>query len=266
MKRRMWIILTLAVLAAALCCATALADTKGSCGDNATWTFDPGTGVLTISGTGDMWDYKGTFPGWNGWCDNIIRVEIASGVTSIGVNTFSFSSNLIEVKIPEGVTRIGDEAFLYCSSLEQITIPEGVTVIGEAAFDFCTNLKQVTIPEGVTTIGNQAFQNCTSLTEIIIPDSVTSIGVGAFFYCIGLTSVEVPASVNSMGYLAFARCDNLTSITIYNSEAVIGNGEHDVFSGCDDALVIYGWNPSTAKTYAKEWGWNFESIGDLNGQ
>lgn len=29
----------------------------GTCGDNLTWTFDEASGMLTISGTGDMYDY-----------------------------------------------------------------------------------------------------------------------------------------------------------------------------------------------------------------
>ena len=36
---------------------TASAATSGTCGDNVTWVLDE-SGTLTISGTGDMWDYS----------------------------------------------------------------------------------------------------------------------------------------------------------------------------------------------------------------
>ncbi len=101
MKRRMWIILTLAVLAAALCCATALADNSGSCGDNATWTFDPGTGVLTISGTGPMEDY-GYSAVWY-WTENrsyVRTVVVEEGCTTIGKTAFAQLSNLTSVTLP----------------------------------------------------------------------------------------------------------------------------------------------------------------------
>ena len=42
---------------------------SGSCGDNATWSYDD-NGTLTISGTGAMYDYGwdyGRDPGWYYW-------------------------------------------------------------------------------------------------------------------------------------------------------------------------------------------------------
>ena len=108
--------------------------TTGTCGDNLTWTFDAETGTLTISGTGEMWDYTyGTLP----WAD--------------------YRSDIRTVTIPDSVTRIGDGAFDYCTSLTSITIPDSVTSIGYLAFCGCKSLTSVTIPSSVTYIGNFAF-------------------------------------------------------------------------------------------------------------
>ncbi len=52
MKRKLWIILALAVLIAAL------ADSSGSCGTNVTYSFNPAIGAMTISGTGAMMNYS----------------------------------------------------------------------------------------------------------------------------------------------------------------------------------------------------------------
>ena len=37
--------------------ASAETPTSGTCGENITWEFDGATGILTISGTGNMYDY-----------------------------------------------------------------------------------------------------------------------------------------------------------------------------------------------------------------
>ena len=184
---------------------------SGSCGDNVTWSLDTSTGVLTISGTGDMYDYiqlggggasTGYSPSWSSFNSDIQQVEIEDGVTSIGEQVFVDCENLKSIKIPSSVTSIGDYAFWCCKSLMSITIPDSVTSIGDEAFESCIDLTNITIGNGVTSIGQNAFWNCTSLTSITIPNSVTSIGYEAFEDC-GITSVTIPKSVTYIGEQAF---------------------------------------------------------------
>ena len=53
--------------------------------------------------------------------------------------------NITKIKIPNGVTTICENAFGYCRNLKKVTIPNSVTKIGLVAF--CnTSLKNVTIP------------------------------------------------------------------------------------------------------------------------
>ena len=184
---------------------TAFADVKtGKCGDNVTYSLDTETGVLTISGTGDMADYSTYSP----FDDNnsVESVIIENGVTSIGGGVFEYCTSLISVTIPNSVTSIGDSAFFGCTSLTSVTIPNSVTSIGDSAFYNCTSLTSVTIPNTVTSIGDSAFYNCTSLTGVTIPDSVTSIGRSAFSTCKSLISVTIPNSVTSIGDYAFYVC------------------------------------------------------------
>ena len=184
---------------------TAFADVKtGKCGDNVTYSLDTETGVLTISGTGDMADYSTYSP----FDDNnsVESVIIENGVTSIGGGVFEYCTSLISVTIPNSVTSIGDSAFFGCTSLTSVTIPNSVTSIGDSAFYNCTSLTSVTIPNTVTSIGDSAFYNCTSLTGVTIPDSVTSIGRSAFSNCTSLKSVTIPNSVTSIGDYAFYVC------------------------------------------------------------
>ena len=194
---------------------------SGTCGYNLTWTLNNGT--LTISGTGEMTNYGGSYAvPWYDYCSSITTLIINSSVTSIGQYAFYGCSSLTSITIPNSVKSIGEWAFFGCSSLTSITIPNSVTSIGGYAFQGCTGLTSVTIPNSVTSIGQYAFYGCSSLTSIMIPNSVTSIGSWAFRGCSSLTSVTIPNSVTSIGYGTFYGCSSLTTVTIPNSVTSIG--------------------------------------------
>ena len=206
----------------------------GSCGDNVIYSLDTETGVLTISGTGNMNNYSGTdSPFYQN--SNIKSVIIENGVSSIGDYAFYECTSLTSVTIPDSVTSIGWSAFGDCTSLTSVTIPDSITTIGSCAFDDCTSLTNVTIPNSVTSIGNYAFAGCRSLTSMTIPDSVTSIGENAFGYCKSLTSITIPNSVTSIGNSAFFDCTSLASVTIPDS--VISIGEN-AFCGCTNLTSV----------------------------
>ena len=84
-----------------------LTQTSGKCGKNATWTFDPSTGTLTIKGSGPIhdYDYWDDFSPFNGK-KNIKKVVIGSGITAIGRSTFTECSNLTSVEFPSTLTHI----------------------------------------------------------------------------------------------------------------------------------------------------------------
>ena len=180
------------------CAITTDSGTTGDC----IWTFDESTGILTISGNGEMGNYSDNYfyeediyfddrAPWHVYSPVIKTIIIKDGVTSIGEFTFYNCSSLTSITIPNSVTTICEAAFIYCSSLTSITIPNSVTSIGEGAFENCSSLTSITIPNNVTTIGRDVFSKCSNLISISISDSVTSIGEDAFWNCTSLVSIDV---------------------------------------------------------------------------
>ena len=212
---------------------------SGECGDSLIWTLSS-TGVLTIAGSGDMWDFKeestddglvSTAP-WYDRREEIKTVRILQGVTSIGNLAFMDCSSMTEITIPEGVTRIGDEAFSSCNGLTSITIPVSVTGIGYEAFYYCASLSSITIPEGVTYIGNSVFDCCFGLTSLSIPASLTGEVGLSIDYCDSLTDIyygDTKAAWTQLGmYYDHYR------VTVHCSDVEIAAADS---SACGDNLI-----------------------------
>ena len=194
---------------------SAYADVQtGSCGDNVTYSLDTETGVLTISGTGDMYSYGPFYEN-----TNIKSVIIENGVTSIGDGVFQGCTSLRSVTIPDSVTSIGDDAFYGCyftsenfvnNSNVELDDSSKPTIVDTDAGGFCikdnvlVNMRpayaigEVTIPNSVIIFGYSAFDSCESLISVTIPDSVTCIDDRTFSSCTSLTSIEV--SGNNKNY------------------------------------------------------------------
>lgn len=125
MKKRIFSFVLAVLMIASLLPATALAAVKsGTCGaesdgSNLTWTLDS-EGVLTISGSGDMYDYGSSSAPWHGSRSRVKSAVIADGVTSIGSYAFSDCSSLTSVTIPDSVTSIDWDAFGDCTSLTDV--------------------------------------------------------------------------------------------------------------------------------------------------
>ena len=208
----------------------------GLCGDNAKYSLDTSTGLLSITGTGAMTDYGyGINAPWYSNRSYIKTVNIADGITSIGGYAFNKCEQLKSVTISNSVTSIGEEAFSGCSCLTSIEIPNSITSIGNGIFQGCSSLETVTIPNSVTSIGWYAFSGC-GLTSFEIPNSVTEIAWFAFSGCSCLTSIEIPNSITSIGSAIFQGCSSLESVTIPNSVTSIGT---NVFSNCSKLSDVY---------------------------
>ena len=195
-----------------------------SCGDDLTWTLDT-EGTLTVSGTGDMYDYAhdtATHIIDAPWCalrNSIKKIVIEQGVTSIGDHAFLGCANLTELVLPDTLQSIGYCAFIFCESLAELHIPDSVQIIGDQSFQGCTALRSVYLGTGLTAVSYGAFRECASLTEIVIPYGVTYIGSYAFLKCAALDTVWLPHSVVTVDNHAFRACNALTKVYYTGSAA-----------------------------------------------
>jgi hypothetical protein len=184
-----------------------------------TYTFDTATGTLTCSGGGEVNDQ-----GWldvvknsiyetedSSAADEVKKVVVERGVTSLGRDAFNGCRNLAEVILPDTLTRIGECAF-QGTALTNIAIPESVSEFGYQAFEGCQALSSVNLPGGLTEIPNNLFKACTNLTSIEIPEGVTRIGTGAFL-ATGLTELVIPEGVSVIEY-GFIDMTSITSLTL----------------------------------------------------
>lgn len=233
---------------------------SGTCGKNLTWVLD-NEGTLTISGTGEMWDFEEyeEIP-WRDFCTEISSVEVESGVTSIGDRAFSDFYVLHSVQLPDTLRAIGTYAFESCTDLETITIPEGVESISAYAIWCCENLQSIIIPASTRNIeegnfkscirqqsitvtpGNEAYSSNDGVlfnaegTELLkypegkqdvtysVPDGVTRIPSWAFEDCQYLKDVELPNTLQRISSYAFFNCGEMMGITL--SAGVVNVGTY----------------------------------------
>lgn len=217
----------------------ALLETKHwNCGpgksDSVKANLDLATGILRISGSGEMASYstvKGNFAPWYNDPDEIKEGEEGKG---------KYRKNINSVIIEEGVTNIGDCAFYNLDVLGEVSIPSSVKKIGDSAFFDCYSLSFVEMSEGIESIESGAFKN-TGLAYVKIPNSVTKIGSGAFRLCSKLHCLKIGSKVADIGDRAFADNQNLYSVGFLGSTEPTSSQVHAAspFSNCPKLEEIY---------------------------
>ena len=141
---------------------------SGTCGETVNYSYSKATRTLVISGEGAIYDYDNASnkAPWYSYADEIQKIEIESGVTSIGYFAFYKCGGLTSLSIPATVGYIGSSAFEDCTSLTSLKLNEGLLYLGGSAFEGCTGLKTLTIPSTVNTISINAFKNCKGITDV----------------------------------------------------------------------------------------------------
>lgn len=119
----------------------------GRAGGNAVWSFDPDTGVLTVSGKGVMFDYDGVqYRPWAGYADQIKHIVIEEGITALGRNAF-YNTAVETVEFPSTLVRIAAGTFKHCPELKSVDLSgASLTGIEKQAFANCPALESVALP------------------------------------------------------------------------------------------------------------------------
>ncbi len=203
---------------------------------------------------------------WDGTNTEIVIPEKIDNkiVTSIEKKAFKGCSNLNKIDLPSGLKSIGEFAFDDCSNLKEIKLPSKVMKIENWAFDRCTSLvgiyvdpeneyyqsiegvlfdksgaellrypagrieENYVIPAKVRKIGNSAFDSCNNLIEVKLSPSVWIIEDFAFINCNKLISMKLPMGLYTIGAHAigfeydyiytYKQIDNFKIYGYYNSE------------------------------------------------
>ena len=138
---------------------------KNRVGNDVTYEWDQENGILTLSGTGPMYNNGRT-----------MRYTDAT----FCYNYFRDIKHVNKLIVGEGITSIGIDAFSYISSIDEVIIASSVTHIGSCAFyrPGGIRIKKLTLNEGLKYIGERAF-NFATMTSVVIPGTVEKIAVNA---------------------------------------------------------------------------------------
>ena len=231
--------------------------TDARCGNGVTCTLSE-DGVLTISGTGEMWDYTLNYIDENG--DGIWEVDIPPW--------YRDKLKIKAVVIEEGVKTIGRNAFDGAENMESISIPDSMLQIRKYAFYGCKSLKTIRIPKKVNFLENNALYGLSVDSFEVDPENqhFCSDEQGVLYnkdktYLIKAPKTlqgkyVVPDSVVTVERLAFAGCNALTDLTFGEAlEEIVGTSAGSAISNCANLRTLtFQGGPIDMSTHA---------IGDL---
>ena len=254
---------------------------SGLCGKDL--QFELADGVLTISGTGKMYNYSSskTAP-WFEVRENIERIVLEEGIVSVGEQAFRNCKNVEELVAPTSMEVVEKNAFIGCSALKELTLTNCVEEIKAYAF-------HSTCIETITYIGTSEEWQSTTIgskndvlgdaTVVYVDPAIASgicgkdvnwtlmhdgtvylNGTGSTYrynsqnvsplaeYKDSITSVYVGEGITELGEQLFARMSNIESVIL--SETVVAVNKN-AFINCRNLETIY-WPTSlnSVKEYA----------------
>lgn len=158
-----------------------------SCGRDAVFTFDEESGVLSVYGRGETYDYN-------------------NGTNKAPWSAEGYVSSIKEVRFSSGITRIGNSFLQGAKSLTTISLPENLSSIGTQAFRDCSSVESVRFPDTVKTIGRNAFYGAQSLSKLFFEGDAPIIegdASGAHRQFIDAYGTEIYAHFTKSGWSDF---------------------------------------------------------------
>lgn len=227
----------------------------GQCGDALYWSLNPFTGVMSITGSGEMYNYNTSDnkAPWYGVRKKITTVSISKDAESIGEYAFDGCSNITSFTFNydagtnhNSLVSIGQYAFRNCSSATFTNLwgnwSANLTSVGKGAFNTCTQLTSVTIPENITFMDDVVFTGCSGLTTVVWnATNYTGTNISNLynpFYSnrSTITSFTFGSNVESIpAYLCYNMSHLTGTLTIGNNILSIGD---NAFRGCSGYTAL----------------------------
>ena len=191
-----------------------------------------------------------------------ITPTIESGITTIGIGNYAFSSsNLISITIPDSVTTIGEYAFKD-SRLTSVNIPNSVTTIGKYAFYGSSYLDDITlhkyknddIDENIIDLSGGGLVNKVYTTNVF-----SNIKRDATFTLFSDEKMDIESYIGEFRYVFYER-DSTTS----DKEAAMV--EFEVWDE-DNVKISSRTSANPTIKYSSRWSntdYNYSNINDGN--
>jgi hypothetical protein len=118
---------------------------SGKCGDNAEYNLDKETGILRISGKGEVWDmtYKGVKQPWIEVRSEIKKIIVEEGITKLNFYAISFNY-AEEIELPLSLKEIIMGNFCASYKIKRIILPKNLSSIDVGNFYKCDELIEIT--------------------------------------------------------------------------------------------------------------------------
>ncbi len=256
--------------------------THGPCGDDLTWNY--ADSVLTIEGTGEMYDYYTSHSApWDRYATEIYAVSLPAGLTKIRYH-WDGCTNLrrVEWNVREYVIASTGASPLYDvrTQIKEFVLGETVEVVPKWLCYGMSNLHEFMVPSGVTSYDRNALDQsgvktiywnsnapCTQLIlfdntaieTVVVGEGVTTIP-NNFCYSnvpqMGLQTVILPSTLTSIGNYAFVNTQRLSTVICYSKNCLTLG--YDVFTcrmlSKQVSMTVYV--PHTSVSDYRNSGWN----------
>lgn len=218
-------------------CVTKINAQSGTCGTNLSWELNDG--VLTISGTGSMYDYtNNSRPPYFSYKEEITSVHFSEGITYIGKYAFYQFNQLKDITWPTQLEEIGYYAF-GDTGFEHLELPNSLKILNTYVFAG-SNLSSVSIGEGLESIHSQVFVGCNNLELVewnaINCSNLAEISMYPAFGALNIHYLTLGSKVERIPQKLF-RGFKISGVILPESLKII---EHEAFNNCSlkDMLII----------------------------
>ena len=143
------------------------------------------------------------------------KIIVPDSVEYIEKNAFSACDELVSVELPSGLKELGPGVFKASPKIKEVTIDnneryknvDGIIYdVINRALVFCPPMldrKQIMVEPGTVTIADSAFYQNEIVENIMLPMSITTIEDGAFLFTNSLPILELPHNVQKIEGNAF---------------------------------------------------------------